>query len=82
MINQLIFILLVGVAFAAQTRIKIGSSSWGYQIEQGQNTRTEFADDNGVASGFYQFKVGNETKKVSLKCTSSLIITTIYFIHF
>ena len=64
--QKLIFVLLIlgGVAYAAQTRIKIGSSSWGYQIEQGPNIRTEFASEDGVASGFYQFRVGNETKKV------------------
>ena len=64
---KLIFIFLIGIAYAAQTRIKIGSQSWGYQIElnQGQNVRTEFANDDGVAIGNYIYKVGNETKKVS-----------------
>ncbi|KAH9395706.1 hypothetical protein TYRP_020443 [Tyrophagus putrescentiae] len=67
--QKLIFVLLIlgGVAYAAQTRIKIGSSSWGYQIEQGPNIRTEFASEDGVASGFYQFRVGNETKKLEYR---------------
>jgi len=69
---KLIFIFVIGIAYAAQTRIKIGSQSWGYQIElnQGQNIRTEFGDDQGVAMGSYLYKTdNNETKKVfALKC--------------
>lgn len=64
---KLIFIFIIGIAYAAQTRIKIGSQSWGYQIElnQGKNIRTEFGDDKGIAAGSYIYKLGNETKKVS-----------------
>lgn len=70
MSTKLTFIIfLVGIAYAAQTRIKIGSQSWGYQIElnRGQNVRTEFADEEGVASGVYTYKVGNETKKLEYR---------------
>lgn len=64
---KLVLIFLIGIAYAAQTRVKIGSKSWAYRIElnQGQNIRTEFSDDQGVAIGSYVYQFGNQTKMVS-----------------
>lgn len=64
---KLVFIFIIGIAYAAQTRVKIGSKSWGYRIElnQGHNVRTEFSNDDGVAHGSYIYKFANQTKMVS-----------------
>ncbi|KAI2801765.1 hypothetical protein BLOT_009582 [Blomia tropicalis] len=66
---KLIFIFLIGIAYAAQTRIKIGSKSWGYQIEmnQGRDVRTEFGDEDGIAYGSYLYRLNNTTKKLQYR---------------
>ena len=64
---KLTLIFLIGIAYAAQTRIKIGSKSWGYQIDlnHGQQIRNEFSNENGITTGYYMFRNNdNQTKKV------------------
>ncbi|KAH9498017.1 hypothetical protein DERF_013944 [Dermatophagoides farinae] len=64
---KLILIFLIGIAYATQTRIKIGSKSWAYQIDlnHGQQIRNEFSNEDGVTSGFYLFRnEQNQTKKL------------------
>lgn len=61
---SLLFLTLI--SSARSTRIKIGPKAWAYQIDlnQGNQMRQEFSDKNGVTNGFYQFRTGNQTKKV------------------
>lgn len=68
---KLILILILFVfciCSTNQTRIKIGSKSWGYQIDlnHGNQIRNEFSNEEGLTTGYYIFKKDNQTKKVNL----------------
>ena len=66
---QLLLIFSLGIAYASQTRIKIGAQTWGYQIEtnQGRDVRTEFASPDGIILGSFIYKLGDETKKLEYR---------------
>lgn len=45
------------MAFSAETRIKVGSKRWAFNIEtnEGKNIRKEYTDENGVSHGTFSF---------------------------
>ena len=66
---KLLLIFSLGIAYATQTRIKIGAQTWGYQIEtnQGRDVRTEFASPDGIIVGSFIYKLGEEIKKLEYR---------------
>lgn len=56
------------MAFSAETRIKVGSKRWAFNIEnnEGKNTRKEYTDENGVSHGTYSF-VDSDNKQRQLR---------------
>ncbi|OTF77964.1 hypothetical protein BLA29_000024 [Euroglyphus maynei] len=79
---KLTLIFLIGIAYAAQTRIKIGSKSWGYQIDlnHGQQVRNEFSNEDGVTTGFYLFRNNdNQTKKLQYTIDSNRLQPDVEF---
>lgn len=59
---------LIVVAFSAETRIKVGSKRWAFNIEtnEGKNVRKEYTDEKGVSQGTFSF-VDTDDKQRQLK---------------
>jgi len=64
----IIVLSLIAVAFSGETRIKVGSKRWVFNIEtnEGKNVREEYTDESGVTRGSFSF-VGDEDQPKQLR---------------